>query len=219
MRELKFSRKRKGTSGTSGRSSSRRSDLRFESERRGKHHKGGYGQPRRVNIAGLLCWIGEIILVCAAAVFLVLAFGYRVSNTGESMEPALDNGEVVLVNRLSYRMFSPARGDIVAYSQDGSEQYSVKRIVGLPGETIQIVEGSIFIDGEQLTEDVYAEDISYAGLASAPVELGDGEYFVIGDNASASDDSRSPDAGPVSEDEIYGKVWFVASFGDHFGFI
>ena len=189
------------------------------SERRGKHHKGGYGQPRRVNIAGLLCWIGEIILVCAAAVFLVLAFGYRVSNTGESMEPALDNGEVVLVNRLSYRMFSPARGDIVAYSQDGSEQYSVKRIVGLPGETIQIVEGSIFIDGEQLTEDVYAEDISYAGLASAPVELGDGEYFVIGDNASASDDSRSPDAGPVSEDEIYGKVWFVASFGDHFGFI
>ena len=215
MRELKFSRKRKGTSGTSGRRSSRRSDLRFESER-GKHHKGGYGQPRRVNIAGLLCWIGEIILVCAAAVFLVLAFGYRVSNTGESMEPALDNGEVVLVNRLSYRMFSPARGDIVAYSQDGSEQYSVKRIVGLPGETIQIVEGSIFIDGEQLTEDVYAEDISYAGLASAPVELGDGEYFVIGDNASASDDSRSPDAGPVSEDEIYGKVWFVASFGDHF---
>ena len=213
MRELKFSRKRKGTSGTSGRRSSRRSDLRFESERRGKHHKGGYGQPRRVNIAGLLCWIGEIILVCAAAVFLVLAFGYRVSNTGESMEPALDNGEVVLVNRLSYRMFSPARGDIVAYSQDGSEQYSVKRIVGLPGETIQIVEGSIFIDGEQLTEDVYAEDISYAGLASAPVEL------VIGDNASASDDSRSPDAGPVSEDEIYGKVWFVASFGDHFGFI
>ena len=116
-------------------------------------------------------------------------------------------------------MFSPARWDIVAYSQDGSEQYSVKRIVGLPGETIQIVEGSIFIDGEQLTEDVYAEDISYAGLASAPVELGDGEYFVIGDNASASDDSRSPDAGPVSEDEIYGKVWFVASFGDHFGFI
>ena len=74
-------------------------------------------------------------------------------------------------------------------------------------------------DGEELTEDIYAEDISYAGLASAPVELGDGEYFVIGDNAAASDDSRSPDAGPVSEDEIYGKVWFVASFGDHFGFI
>ena len=219
MRELKFSRKRKGTSGTSGRRSSRRSDLRFESEKRGRRHTGGYGQSRRVNIAGLLCWIGEIILVCAAAVFLVLAFGHRVSNTGESMEPALDNGEVVLVNRLSYRLFSPARGDIVAYSQNGSEQYSIKRIAGLPGETIQIIDGSIFIDGEELTEDIYAEDISYAGLASAPVELGDGEYFVIGDNAAASDDSRSPDAGPVSEDEIYGKVWFVASFGDHFGFI
>ena len=94
MRELKFRRKRKGTSGTSGRRSSRRSDLRFESEKRGRRHTGGYGQPRRVNIAGLLCWIGEIILVCAAAVFLVLAFGHRVSNTGESMEPSLDNGEV-----------------------------------------------------------------------------------------------------------------------------
>lgn len=87
------------------------------------------------------------------------------------------------------------------------------------GKTIQIIDGSIFIDGEELTEDIYAEDISYAGLASAPVELGDGEYFVIGDNAAASDDSRSPDAGPVSENEFTEKCGFVASFGDHFGFI
>ena len=77
MQELKFSRKRKGTSGISGRRSSGRSDLRFESEKRGRRHSGGYGQPRRVNVAGILCWIGEIILVCAAAVFLVLAFGQQ----------------------------------------------------------------------------------------------------------------------------------------------
>lgn len=221
MQGLKFGRKRRGASGTSGRNagrSSRHSNLRFESEKRG-YRAGGFKKQGRISPVGVLVWLGEIILVCAAAVFLVLAFGHRVSNTGDSMEPVLENGDVVLVNRLSYMIFSPSRGDIVAYSQNGSEQYSIKRIVGLPGETVQIVEGSIYIDGEEMKDDIYAENIEYAGLASAPVELGDEEYFVIGDNASASDDSRSPDAGPVSKSDIYGKIWFAAGPGDHFGFI
>lgn len=222
MQGLKFNRKRRGSSGKAGKGrkrSSGHSDLRFESEKRGLHRAGGYGRPKHIRTASVLCWLGEIILVCAAAVFLVLAFGHRISNTGDSMKPALANGDVVLVNRLSYKLFSPKRGDIIAYSQGGSEQYSIKRIAGLPGETVQIVEGSIYIDGEKLTDDIYAENIEYAGLASAPVKLGDGEYFVLGDNPEASDDSRSPDSGPVRESEIYGKIWFVASFGDHFGFI
>ena len=222
MQGLKFGRKRRGPSGKNGKGrkkSSGHSKLRFESEKRGKDHAGGHGKRKHISAASALCMLGEIILVCAAAVFLVLAFGHRVSNTGESMMPTLGNGEVVLVNRLSYMMFSPSRGDIVVYSQGGREQYSVKRIAGLPGETVQIIDGSIYIDGEKQTEDIYAENIEYAGLASAPVELGDGEYFVIGDNPGVSDDSRSPDAGPVREADIYGKAWFVTSFGDNFGLI
>lgn len=222
MQELKFGRKRRGSSVKSGgnrKKTSRHSSLRFENEKGGLHRTAGYRKPGGVNAAGVLLWAGEIILVCAAAFFLVLSFGHRVSNTGDSMKPVIDNGEVVLVNRLGYRFFSPSRGDIVVYSQNGDGQYSIKRIAGLPGETVQIAEGSLYIDGEKMEEDVFAEDIEYAGIAAAPVELGEGEYFVIGDNSAASDDSRSPDAGPVRESDIYGKVWFVASFGEHFGFI
>mgnify|MGYP005758971477 CR=1 FL=1 len=221
MQGLKFGRKRRGSSLKSGtrKKTPGRSGLRFERERGRRCRAGAYGRPAGVNVSGALRWAAEIILVCAAAFLLVLSFGCRVSNAGDSMKPVLENGEVVLVNRLCYRIFSPSRGDIVAYSRDGSGQYSIKRIVGLPGETVQIVDGSVYINDEKMTDDIYAEDIEYAGIAAAPVELGEGEYFVIGDNSEASDDSRSPDAGPVRKNDIYGKVWFVADFGEHFGFI
>lgn len=221
MQELKFGRKRKGSSLNSGarRRAPGRSGLKFEQERKRRRRTGTYGGPGVSYPAAALRWAAEIILVCAAAFFLVLSFGCRVSNAGDSMNPVLDNGEVVLVNRLSFRIFSPSRGDIVAYNRDGGDQYAIKRIAGLPGETVQIVDGSIYIDGEKMTDGIFAENIEYAGIAAAPVELGEGEYFVIGDNSEASDDSRSPDAGPVHKSDIYGKVWFVADFGEHFGFI
>lgn len=166
---------------------------------------------------GITVWIVEIVLICMTAVFLVAAFGQKVTVSGDSMAPVLRNGDAVLVNRLVYKIKNPARGDIVAYRQNTEEHFYVKRIVGLPGETVQISEGKILIDGEEYTEDIYAENIEYAGIASDPVELGEDEYFVIGDSHTASDDSRSPEIGSISFEEIYGEIWFVAGPVSDFG--
>ena len=95
----------------------------------------------------------------------------------------------------------------------------MKRIVGLPGETVQITDGTVLIDGEELTNQIYVSNIEYAGEAEQPVELGEDEYFVIGDNHAASDDSRLPGIGAVTRDEIYGEAWFIVSPGKDFGFI
>ena len=97
--------------------------------------------------------------------------------------------------------------------------YSIKRIVGLPGETVQIKDGSVYINDVETLEHIFAEDIEEAGIADEPVVLKGNEYFVLGDNHSSSDDSRMADIGNVKRREIYGKVWFVASFGSDFGFV
>ncbi len=169
----------------------------------------------------VLPWIIEIVIVCLFAVFLVASFGQRVSNAGDSMNPVLENGDVVLINRLVYNIKGPSRGDVVAFRPGGDESthYSIKRIVGLPGETVQIVDGSVYIDGEEMTSHIFVSDIEFAGLASEPVELGEDEYFVIGDHDTASDDSRMTEIGNVSRDDIFGKIWFVTNFGENFGFV
>ncbi len=161
----------------------------------------------------------EIGLACLLAYSLVLFYGQRVSNAGDSMNPVLKNGDVVLVDRLVYNAVTPKRGDIIVFKPDGNENahYMIKRVAALPGETIQIKNGSIYIDGEVCRSDIYVSDITSAGLASEPVELGSNEYFVIGDNHEGSDDSRTSDVGNVSRKDIFGKAWFVVSPRENFG--
>ena len=217
MKGLDFRKKRKKPSQRPRRKPGS-SRLKFEDKRQKLHFE------RRhivINAKVVVIWAVEILILCMAAVFLVLAFGERVSVAGDSMNPVLKNGDIVLINRLAYGIKSPSRGDVVAFQPNGDEDahYQIKRIVGLPGETVQITDGSVYIDGEQVTDHVYVIGIDYAGLAEEPLELGKDEYFVMGDNASASDDSRTPEIGNVSRDDIYGKVWFEAGFGDNFGFV
>ena len=136
MQELNFRRKRKSpgqkprrqTKGTKLRFEDRRKKLYFEKRKTGK---------RPVSIRRVLGLLLQAEVVCAAAVFLSVSFGYRVSNAGDSMNPVLKNGDVVLVNRLIYEIKDPSRGDIVVFRPGGDENshYSIKRIVGLPGET------------------------------------------------------------------------------------
>ena len=199
MKGLDFRKKRKRTS-QRPRRKPRSSRLKFEDRRQKLHFE------RRniaVNAKAAIIWAVEILILCMAAVFLVLAFGERVSVAGDSMNPVLKNGDVVA--------FRP--------NGDADAHYQIKRIVGLPGETVQITDGSVYIDGEEVTDHVYVTGIDYAGLAEEPLELGEDEYFVMGDNASASDDSRTAGIGNVSRDDIYGKVWFEAGFGENFGFV
>lgn len=173
----------------------------------------------RQRVAKFLFLSAEIGLVGLMAYALVLFYGQRVSNAGDSMSPVLKNGDVVLVDRLIYNAVKPGRGDVIVFKPGGNENahYLIKRVVGLPGETVQIVDGKIYINEKECTEGIYVSDIQSAGIAAKPVELGEGEYFVIGDNHAGSDDSRTADVGNVKRRDIYGKAWFVVSFGDNFG--
>lgn len=139
----------------------------------------------------------------------------------DSMRPELKNGDVVLVNRLVYNAMTPKRGDIIAFKPNGRENahYYIKRIVGLPGETVQIKDGKVYINGKEQKKDIFVSEIEKPGVAQDEITLGENEYFVLGDQASSSDDSRMADIGNVKRSEIYGKIWFNTSVGSNFGFV
>lgn len=166
-------------------------------------------------------WGTEIIVVCILAWMLVSFFGQRLSNAGDSMSPVLKNGDVVLINRIVYDARKPKRGEIIAFRPNGNENahYCIKRVVGLPGETVQIKDGKIYIDGKVQKKNVYTSDLDFAGIAEKKLTLGETEYFVLGDNSAGSDDSRLADIGNVKREDIGGKVWFVTNIGKNFGFV
>lgn len=219
MQDLKFRKKRKRRRRTLN--SEKKKGLRFENSIKSARPSARRKMSGQYERGHILAWGLEILLVCVLAAALVWFFGQRVSNAGDSMKPSLNNGDVVLVNRLVYDAVKPGRGDVIAFRPGGNENvhYSIKRIVGLPGESVQIKDGAVYINDEKLEGELYAADIEYAGVAEEPVQLGKGEYFVMGDNQAGSDDSRMADIGNVKREEIYGKVWFVASFGSNFGFV
>ena len=137
------------------------------------------------------------------------------------MNPVLSNGDVVLVNRIVYNATTPKRGDIIVFKPKGNENahYYIKRIIGLPGETVEIMENHIYIDGEKLEEDYETTDIDDVGIINEKIQLDGDEYFVLGDNRKSSEDSRNADIGNVKREYIYGKAWFVLSPKKDFGFI
>lgn len=216
MQDLKFRKKRRGA-----RRKRKKKGLSFEKIGRKLQFEGELPKVSKKKVRSALIWIVEIGLVCLFAFALVCFFGKKVSNAGESMKPVMKNGDVVLVDRLVYNARKPKRGEVVAFKPNGNENahYSIKRIVGLPGETVQIQDGSIYIDGEKVTEYIHAEKIEEAGVAAEPILLGEDEYFVIGDNHTGSDDSRMADIGNVKRSDIYGKAWFVITSGENFGFV
>ena len=166
-------------------------------------------------------WGTEIIVVCILAWMLLSFFGQRVSNAGDSMSPVLKNGDVVLINRIVYDARKPKRGEIIAFRPNGNENahYCIKRVVGLPGETVQIKDGKVYIDGKVQKKNVYTSDLDFAGIAEKKLTLGETEYFVLGDKSAGSDDSRLADIGNVKREDIGGKVWFVTNIGKNFGFV
>jgi len=178
---------------------------------------------KRVNydlIQVILKWAFEIALVCFIAFVFVWFFGLRVSVIGDSMNPRLSNGDITLVNRVAYNMGAPKRGDVVAFKPNGNEsaQYYVKRIIGLPGETVELKDGYIWVNGKKLKDRYQTTKIEEAGLLQEPITLGTKEYFVLGDDRSNSEDSRHADVGNVERSAIKGKVWFTI-VGEKFGFV
>ncbi|MDE6738421.1 MAG: signal peptidase I [Lachnospiraceae bacterium] len=170
--------------------------------------------------------IFEVIVGGMIAVFLafviVFSVGMRTSVIGDSMEPILSNGQEILMNRVIYRLSSPKRGDVVVFLPNGNQNshYYVKRVVGLPGEKIQIREGNVYINGVLLEEDEEFSKMIDAGIAQNELELATDEFFVLGDNRNSSEDSRSGNIGAVKKDTIIGKAWFhMASEQESMGLI
>ena len=179
---------------------------------------------RRVNydlLREIVVWTFQIAIVCFLAFVCVHYFGQRVSMIGDSMKPELANGNITLISKAAYSMGTPRRGDIVAFKPNGNESshYYIKRIVGLPGETVEVQDGKILVNGREIRERYQTTEIDELGLLSEPVKLKNNEYFVLGDDRQNSEDSRSADIGAVKRSEIDGKVWFVVSPGKTFGFV
>lgn len=128
--------------------------------------------------------------------------------TGESMKPTLKNKQLVVVHKISYQFSDPKRFDVIVFenNKNNNSHFYIKRIIGLPGETVQIVDGEVYINGEKLSGVPFKESIVTAGLAAEPMELGENEYFVMGDNANNSEDSRSANIGNVVRENIIGKI-------------
>lgn len=172
-------------------------------------------------LAEIAIWIFKIGVVCLLAFVWVWYFGQQISTVGDSMKPVLSNGDVVLVNRIVYNAMAPKRGDIIIFKPKGNENvhYYTKRIIGLPGESVEIIENRVYIDGEKLEEEYETTDISDVGIANEKIELAEDEYFVLGDNRASSEDSRNADVGNVKREYIYGKAWFVISPRKDFGWV
>ncbi len=175
----------------------------------------------RQKFMSIMMWIFQILVVVLFAFVLVFFFGQARTNVGQSMELTLEDGDRVLLNTLNYRLGSPKRGDIIAFKPNGSKSsYThMKRVIGLPGETIQIKDGMIYINDTVYLEKTDYPSINNAGLASEPITLGVKEYFVLGDNRNDSEDSRYADVGLVNADYIEGKVYFRIAPYENMGFI
>ncbi len=151
-------------------------------------------------------WIVDIVVVISLAWFVAYGFGTQVKIAGQSMMPGLQGDDVVLMDRLTYDFGDPARFDVVVFEREDHKS-NVKRVIGLPGEVVQIIDGYIYIDGQRLEADNGLDRVVLAGLAENPVTLGKGEYFLLGDNRDGSEDSRFANIGNVNRNQIQGKIW------------
>ncbi len=158
----------------------------------------------------VLSWVLYILVVLGATYLIVTYVGQRTEVSGESMLPALHHEDNLIVDKISYRFREPKRYEIIVFPYKYQEDtYYIKRIIGLPGETVQVIDGEVYINGEALGEDYGLEPIDEdkKGLAANPIQLGEDEYFVLGDNRNHSSDSREPNVGVLHRDELIGRAW------------
>jgi len=157
----------------------------------------------------IFIWAAQIAAVIFLAYFIIYYALEKTEMPGISMENTLFDGDPIIINKLSYRFSEPKRFDVIVFKQTGREHsyYNVKRIIALPGETIQIKSGIIYINGEPIDDIVNVEDMKNYGLANEPLTLEENEYFVLGDNRNNSEDSRFASVGMIRREEIIGKAF------------
>ena len=169
-----------------------------------------------VNIKEILIYIYIVVAALLFAFVTVFLFGFRCKVIGSSMEKTIYSGQNVLVNEMIYLVSSPKSGDVIAFYPNGNKELHpyVKRVVGVPGQTLEVIGGKLYVDGE-VYENFSYDFIEYEGLLENPYEVQKDEYFVLGDNVNTSEDSRYGNLGAIKEDYIIGQVYFKFSDENH----
>lgn len=167
----------------------------------------------------------EILMFIRDLAFMLVIFGLfttfiadRTSVIGDSMEPNIHDGDYFILNKISYRFSEPERFDIVVFPYNNGQSNYIKRIIGLPGEKIEVkTDGQIYINDKVLDEQFGVEIIRIIGDQPFPIIIPDNEYFVMGDNRNDSSDSRYQDVGTIPKADIIGKagirIWPLSDFG------
>ena len=170
-------------------------------------------------VKGVLSNIMYIACVLLLSFLIVRFVGQRTEVIGSSMVPTLEDGNQLITDKISYRFREPERFDIIVFPHEPMDEYYIKRIIGLPGETVEIGDdGTIYINGEILEEEYGYGETTPQELDGA-VELGEDEYFVLGDNREISLDSRYPDVGSIPRSIIIGRAWLRLYPFNEFGLL
>lgn len=166
-------------------------------------------------------WVVYILFIILVTWLIVTFVGQRTKVDGHSMEPTLHHGDHLIVDKISYRFKEPSRYDIIVFPYQHAENvYYIKRIIGLPGEEVQVKDGCVYINGEKLADEHYgAEIMNDPGIAANPIQLGEDEYFVLGDNRNHSSDSREASVGVLTREQLIGKAWVRIYPFDNLGVI
>ena len=179
----------------------------------------------------ILLLVVHVIAAVSIAWFIVWGFGQNKVMIGQSMQPTIEPDETVVIDRISYHFNYPERYDVVLFynedviaddyeaskENDVVPEVSIKRIIGLPGETVRIADGRVYINEVPLDDGSDFNRISLAGIADKPIKLDEDEYFVVGDNHQASEDSRYEKIGNIARYRIIGKVWLRLKPFNKFG--
>ena len=181
-------------------------------------------QKKKVNMAVLkevIIWAVEISIALLVAFTLVYFVGLRTSVVGQSMAETLSSGDEILVNRFVYKVTNPKQNDIIVFLPNGNEKshYYVKRVIAVPGDTVLIENGAIYVNGELFEDEIDTASIEDGGIAAEEITLSADEFFVLGDNRNNSEDSRFSDIGNINKKYIVGKIWFTVSPKNKIGFI
>lgn len=182
-----------------------------------------YKRKKKINkkiLGEIFKWILELLIAISIAYVFVHFVGEKTNIIGKSMSPTLEDGDEVVINKLIYKLVTPKRNDIVVFAMDEDHEiHYIKRVIGLPGETVQIINGEVYINQELLEEEIETEKMMNPGMVSEPIVLGTDEYFLLGDNRNNSEDSRFANVGNLKAEDILGKTWFRISPFEKIGFI
>lgn len=165
-------------------------------------------EQERSIIRELLGWIVYILIIVGLTYLIVTFVGQRTRVSGSSMETTLSDGDNLIVDKISFRFRDPKRYEIIVFPyQYEDNTFYIKRIIGLPGETVQVKDGKVYINGQELDEHYGNEEMLDPGIAREPVTLGEDEYFVLGDNRNHSADSRQENVGVLHRKDLLGRAW------------